>query len=135
MSAAPPSQRLLHRPDPRDTRNKMTTPLPRAAGAPPPELWKNTPKTFPRGVPPPELWQNIDKSTLPDFLRDFVPPHSRVREYNPGDDLDLESASCGGHGTLEMLEVSRLLEENGILCAFCGVSALIYYGACRVRDV
>ncbi|KAK0707152.1 hypothetical protein B0T21DRAFT_298824 [Apiosordaria backusii] len=47
----------------------------------------------------------------------------------------LESASCGGHGTLEMLEVSRVLEENGILCAFCGVSALIYYGAGRDWDI
>jgi hypothetical protein len=86
-----------------------------------------------RGPPPPDLWEKLDKSTLPDFLRNHVPP--QAPEWDPEDDMYLESASCGGHGTLEMLEVSRVLEGNGILCAFCGVSALIYYGAGRVRDV
>ncbi|KAM5374313.1 hypothetical protein ACJZ2D_006486 [Fusarium nematophilum] len=43
-------------------------------------------------------------------------------------------ASCGGHGTIEALQLSRTLEEADIPCCFCGVSALIYYGAGRVRD-
>lgn len=89
-------------------------------------------ESLPRVHPSPD-WKELDKSTLPDFLRNYVPP--KVPEWDPEDDMDLESASCGGHGTLEMLEVSRLLEENGIICAFCCVSALIYYGAGRVRDV
>lgn len=88
---------------------------------------------LPRGVPPPDLWEKVDKSTLPDFLRNYVRP--KAPDWDPEDDMDLEPASCGGHGTLEMLELSRLLEENGIICAFCGVSALIYYGAGRGRDV
>lgn len=88
---------------------------------------------LPRGVPPPDLWEKLDKSTLPDFLRNYVQP--KAPDWDPEDDMDLEPASCGGHGTLEMLELSRLLEENGIICAFCSVSALIYYGAGRVRDV
>jgi len=82
---------------------------------------------------PQDLWEQLDKSTLPDFLRNYVPPPAP--EWDIEDDMDLESASCGGHGTLEMLEVSRVLEDNGIICAFCEVSALIYYGAGRVRDV
>lgn len=88
---------------------------------------------LPRGVPPPDLWKKLDKSTLPDFLRNYVQP--KAPDWDPEDDMDLEPASCGGHGTLEMLELSRLLEENGIICAFCSVSALIFYGAGRVRDV
>lgn len=86
-----------------------------------------------RGPPPPELSEKLDKSTLPDFLRNYVPV--RAPEHDPEDDMDLEWPSFGGHGTLEALEVSQVLEENGIVCAFCGVSALIYYGAGRVRDV
>ncbi|OIW35733.1 hypothetical protein CONLIGDRAFT_565986, partial [Coniochaeta ligniaria NRRL 30616] len=53
---------------------------------------------------------------------------------DPDDDIYLESASCGGYRTLEMLEVSRVLEENSIFYTFYGVFALIYYGAGRVRD-
>lgn len=40
-----------------------------------------------------------------------------------------------GHGTLEMLEVTRLLESAGITCCVVGISALIYYGAGRGRRV
>lgn len=51
------------------------------------------------------------------------------------DDLDLKWPSFGGHGTLEALEVSRVLEDAGIICCFTGTSALVYYGAGRIRDV
>lgn len=46
-----------------------------------------------------------------------------------------EVPSCGGHGTLEILAIIRFLEEHGIECCIVGVSALIFYGAGRVRDV
>ena len=48
---------------------------------------------------------------------------------------DDEMASFGGHGTLEMLEVTQLLNGAGITCCMVGISALIYYGAGRVRNV
>jgi len=88
---------------------------------------------FFRGPPPPDLWEKLDKSSLPEFLRNHV--RVEAPEHDPENDMDLEWPSFGGHGTLEAFEVSRVLEENGIVCAFCGVSALIYYGAGRVRDV
>jgi len=44
-------------------------------------------------------------------------------------------ASCGGHGTLEILKVTQVLEGNGIPCCLVGTSALIYYGANRTRCV
>ena len=40
-----------------------------------------------------------------------------------------------GHGTLEILEVTKSLEKAGITCCVVGISALIYYGAWRVRRV
>jgi hypothetical protein len=43
--------------------------------------------------------------------------------------------SFGGHGTLEILEVTQLLDEAGITCCLVGISALIYYGAGRGRRV
>ncbi|KAF2757515.1 hypothetical protein EJ05DRAFT_511314 [Pseudovirgaria hyperparasitica] len=43
-------------------------------------------------------------------------------------------ASCGGHGTFEIRDVTCLLEQNGIPCCVVGVSALMFYGALRVRD-
>lgn len=48
---------------------------------------------------------------------------------------DNEPASCGGAGTLEILEVTQLLNKAGITCCLVGISALIYYGAWRVRNV
>ncbi|KAF1813840.1 hypothetical protein P152DRAFT_433382 [Eremomyces bilateralis CBS 781.70] len=42
-------------------------------------------------------------------------------------------ASCGGHGTDEVLEVTQLLENHRITCCIGGASALIFYGAERVR--
>jgi hypothetical protein len=44
-------------------------------------------------------------------------------------------ASCGGHGTLEIREIVQALEKAGITCCIVGVSALLYYGARRGRDV
>ncbi|KAL1891393.1 hypothetical protein Sste5346_007656 [Sporothrix stenoceras] len=46
---------------------------------------------------------------------------------------DDELASCDGHGTMDALALSRDLEHAGIANCFCGVSALIFYGAGRVR--
>jgi hypothetical protein len=43
--------------------------------------------------------------------------------------------SCNGHGTLEILEVTRILEKHDIACCITGVAALVYYGAGRGRDV
>lgn len=48
---------------------------------------------------------------------------------------DDEQASFGGVGTLEILEVTQLLNGAGITCCMVGISALIYYGAGRVRNV
>ncbi|KAL9089054.1 MAG: hypothetical protein Q9165_005867 [Trypethelium subeluteriae] len=49
----------------------------------------------------------------------------------PGD----AQASCDGKGTLEAIEVIKELESAGIPCCLVGISALIYYGAGRVRVV
>lgn len=46
-----------------------------------------------------------------------------------------EDVSFGGVGTLEILEVTKLLNGAGVTCCMVGVSALIYYGAGRVRHV
>jgi hypothetical protein len=43
--------------------------------------------------------------------------------------------SCNGHGTLEILEAINILENDGISCCIVGISALIYYGAGRIRHV
>ncbi|KAJ6031328.1 hypothetical protein N7540_002060 [Penicillium herquei] len=60
-----------------------------------------------------------------------VPPDpvEKPSTYSPD-----EVPSCGGHGTLEILEVTRYLEAHGIECCIVGVSALMFYGAGRVRD-
>ncbi|KAH4354081.1 hypothetical protein HBH98_014520 [Parastagonospora nodorum] len=47
---------------------------------------------------------------------------------------DDELPSFGGHGTLEILGVIQLLNGAGITCCLVGISALIYYGAGRVRN-
>ena len=41
----------------------------------------------------------------------------------------------GGHGTLEILHVTQILEQGDIPCCIVGISALKYYGAPRVRWV
>lgn len=65
-----------------------------------------------------------------------------VRSTNQGGEVEKsgtapldKQASYGGHGTLEMLKVTQILEENGIPCCLVGTSALIYYGANRARGV
>lgn len=45
-----------------------------------------------------------------------------------------EEASNRGHGTDDTLVVTRILEEHGIPCCLVGISALVFYGAGRVRD-
>ncbi|KAI0977590.1 hypothetical protein F4678DRAFT_413517 [Xylaria arbuscula] len=44
-----------------------------------------------------------------------------------------ERASNGGHGTDDALGVTKILEESGITCCIVGISALIFYGADRLR--
>lgn len=61
-------------------------------------------------------------------------PSRPVVDKNPTYNPD-EVPSCGGHGTYEILEVTRFLEQHGIECCLVGVSALIFYGAGRVRNV
>lgn len=58
-----------------------------------------------------------------------VPPVEEAPTYSPD-----QVPSCGGHGTLEILEVTRFLEAHGIECCVVGVSALMFYGAGRSRD-
>jgi hypothetical protein len=48
---------------------------------------------------------------------------------------DDEQPSFGGHGTLEIVDVTQLLNRAGITCCLVGISALIYYGAGRGRRV
>ncbi|KAF2818209.1 hypothetical protein CC86DRAFT_169790 [Ophiobolus disseminans] len=43
-------------------------------------------------------------------------------------------ASCGGHGTFEIRNVTQLLEQSLIPCCVVGVSALMFYGVPRLRD-
>ena len=75
----------------------------------------------------------LDQSTPPAFLA--PQPVSQPTPEPPAATAGLKLASNGGHGTLEALRVSQILDDRGIPCCFCGVSALIYYGAGRVRDV
>lgn len=44
-------------------------------------------------------------------------------------------ASGNGHGTLEILEIIKAFNKAGIASCIVGVSALMYFGARRVRDV
>ena len=44
-------------------------------------------------------------------------------------------ASGNGHGTLEILEIIQAFDKAGIASCIVGVSALMYFGARRVRDV
>ncbi|KAE9363252.1 hypothetical protein N431DRAFT_498990 [Stipitochalara longipes BDJ] len=43
-------------------------------------------------------------------------------------------ASCNGHGTLDILEVTQILEKAGIPCCIVGKSALKYFGAWIMRN-
>ena len=44
-------------------------------------------------------------------------------------------ASGNGHGTLEIRGIVQALDKAGIASCIVGVSALMYFGARRVRDV
>lgn len=44
-------------------------------------------------------------------------------------------ASGNRHGTLEILEIIQAFEKAGIASCIVGVSALMYFGARRVRNV
>lgn len=46
-----------------------------------------------------------------------------------------KSASNSGRGTDDALTVTRILEAFDIPCCLVGISALIFYGAARVRPV
>jgi hypothetical protein len=48
---------------------------------------------------------------------------------------DDKLASFGGPGTLEVKKVVRNFKDAGIVSCVCGVEALIFYGAGRVRVV
>lgn len=59
-------------------------------------------------------------------------------ESDSSDDRSIysnEGASNGGHGTDDTLAITRTLEEHGIPCCLVGNSALVFYGADRLRDV
>ncbi|KAI0116452.1 hypothetical protein GGR51DRAFT_317951 [Nemania sp. FL0031] len=68
-------------------------------------------------------WRSRAKKT-PDF-----PPPSRL----PSELDDEQPASNGGHGTDDALRVTQILEESNITCCLVGISALIFYGAGRLR--
>ncbi|KAH9207634.1 hypothetical protein DL95DRAFT_527787 [Leptodontidium sp. 2 PMI_412] len=82
--------------------------------------------------PPLSVWQDIDRSTLPEFLRD-LPPRPDMSQYPTFPDDKL--ASFGGHGTIEARQVTLILEDAGIPCCVCGVGALMYYGAGRDWEI
>lgn len=81
--------------------------------------------------PPSSLLQTKDED-IPEFLRN-LPPHPHMSQYPSFPDDKL--VSFGGHGTLEAKEVIRILEDAGIISCICGVGALMFYGAGRVRSV
>jgi hypothetical protein len=58
-----------------------------------------------------------------------VPPPLTL--FVPGDALP----SHGGAGTVEVLQITKLLEDADICCCVVGISALRYFGAWRVRHV
>lgn len=72
----------------------------------------------------------------PNFqLNPPVPPSPAIEKEKAPTYSPDEVPSCGGHGTYEILEITRFLEQHGIECCLVGVSALIFYGAGRVRNV
>lgn len=75
---------------------------------------------------------NLQKSSKLPPLRNSPasqPPSPEAPRF-PNDAM----ASFGGHGTAEALEVIQLLDGKGISACMCGVSALKYYGAPRLRQ-
>jgi len=76
-----------------------------------------------------ELQQDVAEYPKPISVEQFNDP--AFMNASPDDELP----SFGGHGTLEILEVMRLLNDANITCCLVDISALIYYGAGRVRNV
>jgi hypothetical protein len=60
------------------------------------------------------------------------PPDLSNVKVTPSND---KPASNGGSGADDALVVTRILEAVGIPCCLVGISALIFYGADRVRPV
>jgi hypothetical protein len=59
-------------------------------------------------------------------------------EFNSLDTESIHSNECAsnqGYGADDTLAVTRISEEHGIPCWLVGISALVFYGAGRVRDV
>ncbi|KAI9729157.1 MAG: hypothetical protein M1834_007064 [Cirrosporium novae-zelandiae] len=63
-------------------------------------------------------------------VQDSEVDNSAVMFGLPGEKL----ASCDGHGTLDILKITRILEEAGIPCCLVGTSALRYFGVNRLRE-
>jgi hypothetical protein len=93
-----------------------------------------------------------DELSLPPVVRPLKAPKPPRNFYAPSSRTDTsfsarssiashpvplsdKLASFGGHGTLEILKVTQVLEGHGIPCCLTGTSALIYYGADRGRNV
>jgi hypothetical protein len=57
---------------------------------------------------------------------------STKQEVAPSTDKE---ASGNGHGPQEILEIIKRLDKAGIPSCIVGISALMYYGAKRVRNV
>ena len=75
-------------------------------------------------------WEIDARSSRPDTS--VSARSSTASATRPSDD---KLASFGGHGTLEILKVTQVLEGHDIPCCLTGTSALIYYGADRTRNV
>ena len=45
------------------------------------------------------------------------------------------AGSCNGHGTIEIRDVIKIFESADIPACLTGVSALMYFGARRLRSV
>jgi hypothetical protein len=89
-------------------------------------------------LPPDESQHNKEVPEIDEMLEDAdpslvsstagVPPFTL---YVPSDALP----SHGGAGTVEVLQIAKLLEDADICCCVVGISALRYFGAWRVRHV
>lgn len=53
----------------------------------------------------------------------------------PGNGVETNMNSTTDEGTNDILRVTKELETHGIPCCLVGISALIFYGAHRVRPV
>ncbi|WEW55165.1 hypothetical protein PRK78_000594 [Emydomyces testavorans] len=91
--------------------------------------WPSPPSTISLGDGPRDDLPSDESKENPEvteMLEEEVPP---ITLYVPGDALP----SHGGAGTVEILEITRLLEAAGVCCCVVGISALRYFGAWRAR--